>query len=613
MVSAALEDLDRDVYVESGLGGDRPSEAHLIVSPSQCLGVVGTANPRNLELLSRSVLIFTAPMGSEEFELDARLAAASALVIATDQQAATELGRRGVTAEHLQAGYHEILECPGHGQAREKDLAFFAYSTARVEQLIARVAPLVWDRSCDIRLWRLGQALPEGDTVVADRRRRLARSRLVAHVHETETGSFPWPLVMDAVANRCAVLSEESCDSSPLVEFEHYVSAPFEALPGYASGLLADPPRLMKLADDAYRYVKRELHFTSLFARLLPAIREALAQASPRAAGAVSLEVGRAEHESPTQPRHGAGPDSESGALEASDQMSDLSSEKGGVEATQVDDGCERGTDAADALPTNFGTEATPAYSSFVPDVSVVISLYNYGRVVSDAINSVACSTGVAAEIIVVDDQSTDDSVQVVRSLMSEQPWLPLLLVTKAANAGVSAARNTGFEAARCERVFVLDADNLVYPNGLKRLGDALDASGSDMAYGVIDCFDEEDPDLQRPGLLSQFPWDPAELVRGNYVDAMVMLRRSAWAELGGYDSWMDKNYRAMEDWDLWLRMASLGRRGEFVATPVARYRVHGKSMIAGAYSPHKPISVDALFRDLRSRYPGLFRGVEAD
>jgi len=199
--------------------------------------------------------------------------------------------------------------------------------------------------------------------------------------------------------------------------------------------------------------------------------------------------------------------------------------------------------------------------------------------------------------VIVVDDHSTDDSLAVTRELMAEQPWVPITLLARAANGGLPVARNTGFARARGRYVFALDADNLLYPNGLRALAAHLDDAPDDVvaAYGLLERFDE----TGSLGLTSHLPWDPDLLVHGAYIDAMAMFRRDAWRELGGYS--VAEGIYGWEDYDLWLTVAERGRRASLVTSVVGRYREQ-----AGSMRKISDIDMASNFVVLRERHPRL-------
>jgi len=87
--------------------------------------------------------------------------------------------------------------------------------------------------------------------------------------------------------------------------------------------------------------------------------------------------------------------------------------------------------------------------------------------------------------------------------------------------------------------------------------------------------------------------------VQGAYIDAMAMVRRSRWAELGGYAS--DADIHGWEDYDLWLAAAERGWRADLVGTIVGRYREQPSSM-----RKISDIDMAANFVILRERHPRL-------
>ena len=90
--------------------------------------------------------------------------------------------------------------------------------------------------------------------------------------------------------------------------------------------------------------------------------------------------------------------------------------------------------------------------------VSVIITNYNYGRFLGEAIDSVLAQTHQRVECIVVDDGSTDNSREVIASR-------PMATAIFKQNAGQAKALKTGVEAARGEIVISLDADDYLYPD----------------------------------------------------------------------------------------------------------------------------------------------------
>ena len=146
--------------------------------------------------------------------------------------------------------------------------------------------------------------------------------------------------------------------------------------------------------------------------------------------------------------------------------------------------------------------------------------------------------------------------------------------------------------------VFALDADNLLYPNGLRTLADRLAAAPDDVVatYGVLERFDERGS----IGLTSHLPWDPDLLVRGAFIDAMALFRKEAWADLGGYAD-DPGTLGGWEDYELWLSAAEAGRRAELVPSIVGRYREQPASMRRVS-----DVDIAGNFVVLRQRHPRL-------
>ena len=111
-------------------------------------------------------------------------------------------------------------------------------------------------------------------------------------------------------------------------------------------------------------------------------------------------------------------------------------------------------------------------------DFSVIIPAYNVSGIIGRAIRSAAAQTAPPLEILVIDDCSTDDTVEVVRALGPEIPSLRLL--STPVNGGPSAARNVGLREAKADWIALLDFDDAWKPGRLKRLSEVASATSAD-------------------------------------------------------------------------------------------------------------------------------------
>ena len=227
--------------------------------------------------------------------------------------------------------------------------------------------------------------------------------------------------------------------------------------------------------------------------------------------------------------------------------------------------------------------------------VSVVIPLYNYQNRIEGCLESVARQTHPNVEIIIVDDFSTDQSalkaVKCLRALRGRVAAAKVVSHRK--NEGLAVARNTGFSIAGSALVFALDADNEIYPRALERLVEAIESAGAAVAYSQLEFFDEE-ISLGLAGV-----WDPKRFEIGNYVDAMALVRKTAWAEVGGYST---MEVMGWEDYDFWCKFVEKKLTGVYVPELLCRYRVHGRSMLRSESNP----KIIRLHEDMKRRHPWL-------
>jgi glycosyltransferase involved in cell wall biosynthesis len=223
--------------------------------------------------------------------------------------------------------------------------------------------------------------------------------------------------------------------------------------------------------------------------------------------------------------------------------------------------------------------------------VTVIVTLYNYEQYIKNALDSVLNQSHPNIELIVVNDASIDNSEVLTRSWLEQNGarFSQAKLLSHLNNYGLAQARNTAFEAATNEYVFVLDADNEIYPEAIAKLLSACISSKAEAAYSKIEKFGEA---IGIDGGV----WDPSRLAKGNYIDAMALIRKSAWLMAGGY--YKEFKMPGLEDYDLWCKFVDLGFRGVFVPELLCRYRVHKSSMLNVITKPNEyQINADLIRR----------------
>ena len=208
--------------------------------------------------------------------------------------------------------------------------------------------------------------------------------------------------------------------------------------------------------------------------------------------------------------------------------------------------------------------------------VCVAISCFKYGREAIEALASVLAQTEPVLDLVIVDDCSPDDSAAIIELWLKQNINDPKLanvsFVRHISNQGLSQTRNTALSLAETPYLFILDADNQIYPRAIAALRQAIEYSGDAMAYSLVETFGDEG------AIINNSLWAPDKFCYGNYIDAMTLIRTGVLRELGGYRKMM--NNFGWEDYDLWCSFVDRGLKGCHVPQILCRYRVHKASML---------------------------------
>jgi glycosyltransferase involved in cell wall biosynthesis len=234
--------------------------------------------------------------------------------------------------------------------------------------------------------------------------------------------------------------------------------------------------------------------------------------------------------------------------------------------------------------------------------ISAIIPLYNGARYIEEALRSVLRQTLPPAEIIVVDDGSTDGGADIVRRLGAE---FPLRLVGKA-NGGQSSARNFGAALATGNLLALLDQDDIWYPTHLEKLARPFRRPRTPTLGWVYSNLDEIDADgrlLVRSFLTTLGSVHPkrdifACLRQDMFVlPSATLIDRAAFNAVGGFDEQLS----GYEDDDLFLRLFLAGYDNDFIDTALSQWRIYDTS---SSYSPRMGRSRAVYARKLIAAYP---------
>lgn len=212
--------------------------------------------------------------------------------------------------------------------------------------------------------------------------------------------------------------------------------------------------------------------------------------------------------------------------------------------------------------------------------VGIVVPAYNAEQFLHEALDSVLEQTFQQWELVVVDDGSTDGTRAVAEAYSRRDRRIQIV---SGPNVGLPAARNKGMELLSNPYIALLDADDVWLPELLARLVDTMERYPVDLVACHHSTFTGDPRQSQRvprEGLA----WDQAlgpESFAGElrklcfFMPSGVLLRGSRLFEVGGFD----EKLLAVEDWDLWLRLADQGASALVLSEPLFLKRLHGSNL----------------------------------
>jgi glycosyltransferase involved in cell wall biosynthesis len=205
--------------------------------------------------------------------------------------------------------------------------------------------------------------------------------------------------------------------------------------------------------------------------------------------------------------------------------------------------------------------------------VSVIVPVYNRAHLVAETIDSILLQTYRHLEIILINDGSSDNSLSVIKEY--EKCFPEKIRVIDQKNQGQIVARNNGIKEAHGKYIAFLDSDDLWLPSKLEQQI-PLFGQGVGLVYGGVEFINEsgETTDFDPCDPSVQGNIYPQLLVKNRMTGGSVVVLAEALAKVGLFDP----EFRAAENWDLWLRICK-EYQARLVNKPVVKYRLHQNNM----------------------------------
>lgn len=223
------------------------------------------------------------------------------------------------------------------------------------------------------------------------------------------------------------------------------------------------------------------------------------------------------------------------------------------------------------------------------PLVSIVLPTYKRAHLLAQAIRSVLDQTYVNLDLIVVDDNSPDDTAAVVQSFADPR----IRYVKNDPNLKLPRALNRGFTMARGEYLTWTSDDNLLAPTAIERMVGVLAGGNCDLVYADYWLFSEQDANGHPIAPQHDRLPDTLQLDKGNHIGACFLYTRALYDTVGDYDP----ELFLVEDYDYFLRAA---RQFRFchIAEPLYYFRRDDATLYCSRFPEVKASDVLVRFKN---------------
>jgi len=205
--------------------------------------------------------------------------------------------------------------------------------------------------------------------------------------------------------------------------------------------------------------------------------------------------------------------------------------------------------------------------------ISVITPCYNQACYLPQAVESIVNQTYRNWECIIVNDCSTDNTVEVAKQLMAKYADRNIRFIDKPANTGLADARNVGIEAAAGEWILPLDSDDMFEPTFMQKAVDIVHGTQRvDIVFANMRKIGAENGEWIPDEYSSQ------KILAYNTMPYSSLYRKELWRKVGGYSSLISAIGQS-EDWNFWISCSKHNLVVRRIPEKLFLYRVDPNSM----------------------------------
>ena len=224
------------------------------------------------------------------------------------------------------------------------------------------------------------------------------------------------------------------------------------------------------------------------------------------------------------------------------------------------------------------------------PLVSVVVVTYNSASHVVETLDSVKAQTYERLELVITDDHSSDDTVEICRNWINQNRhrFVDVKVIASESNTGITPNRNRGCFAAEGAWIKQIDGDDKLKPHCIADyVTFASSHEDKNIIFSPLDPFGQGDLEEWRNLLRSNFSY-AFSLSKKDFRILLckcclfpapsAFIKKSFFVEVGGYD----ESIKFLEDWPFWVRTAFSGAHFAYIPTSEVEYRISPTSLSQG-------------------------------